>query len=82
MKPGALAGFGHAFGPPALEAVFKQSPADFQVFEELRSPFSDSSLELLTSPVVRLPAKRYQSGNVCSLAHSRTVKERGWQKWT
>lgn len=35
MKPGALAGFGHAFGPPALEAVFKQSPADFQVFEEL-----------------------------------------------
>ncbi len=67
MKPGALAGFGHAFGPPALEAVFKQSPADFKVVEELGFELTGAGEHLClhlrktgvnTQDVVRLLARR------------------------
>ena len=37
---------------------------------------------LLIPPVVLLPANKYQSGNVCNLAHSLTVNDLGWEKWT
>ncbi len=67
MKPGALADFGHAFGPPALEAVFKQSPADFEVIEELGFELTGAGEHLClhlrktgvnTQDVVRLLARR------------------------
>jgi len=67
MKPGALTEFAHAFGPPALEAVFKQTPADFEVIEELGFALSGAGEHLClhlrktgvnTQDVVRLLARR------------------------
>lgn len=67
MKPGALAGFGHAFGPPALEAGFKRTPADFEVIEELGFALTGVGEHLClhlrktgvnTQDVVRLLARR------------------------
>ncbi len=67
MRATALDGLEYAFGAPAVEARFKQSPADFEVIEELGFALTGSGEHLClhlrktgvnTQDVVRLLARR------------------------